>query len=72
MPLMLTLGIVSILVILFVFGTIGNTKDPVSRLVVVIGIALIVVIVLCFSTMSHAILNWFSSTSLWHAFVQAK
>ncbi|GCE18681.1 hypothetical protein [Dictyobacter kobayashii] len=72
MPSILMLGLVGIVIILGVFMTIGDKKDPISRLAVVIGIVLIVMIVLNFSTFNHLVLSWMEKYPFFRTLVEAK
>lgn len=72
MPSLVMLGLTGIVVILGVYVAIGNKKDPISRLTVVIGVVMIALIVLNFSSFNHEVLSWLDQYPFFRALFEAK
>ncbi|GCE04781.1 hypothetical protein KDAU_21100 [Dictyobacter aurantiacus] len=68
----LLLGALSIFIILFVFLAIGNKKDTISWLIVLLGVVAIVLILLHFNDLNHLAVIWRSKFPFWDVSIAQK
>ncbi|GER87593.1 hypothetical protein KDW_17550 [Dictyobacter vulcani] len=68
----LLLGAISIIIIVAVFMTMGNKKDTISWITVILGIGCIVLVVLHFSDLNHLVVTWLAAHPFFYALLPKK